>query len=184
MRIIAGEMRGQRLKSVPGNTTRPTSDKIKEAIFHRIGPFFSGGKCLDLFAGSGSLGLESLSRGMDKAVFVDITGAAIKTVRQNIDELRVKDKTEVYRNDAFRALDLLDKNERTFDLIMLDPPYEKINDEKLLRKIASSTIMNEGCIIYYEHTPNNPLQHDDCLLDKIYEKSYGTTTAITLFKKK
>src|SRR5690625_5258619 len=109
MRVIAGQFKGRRLKTVPGKNTRPTSDKIKEAVFHMMGPFFQGGQCLDLFAGSGSLGIEAYSRGMDSVTFIDHSNQAIKCIRTNVKELQMEDNSQIYRNDAFRAIHTLGK---------------------------------------------------------------------------
>lgn len=87
MRVIAGDYKGRPLKSVPTHKTRPTTDKVKEAVFHGIGPFFDGGRALDLFAGSGGLGIEAISRGVDSCVFVDQQHQAVKTVYENIELL-------------------------------------------------------------------------------------------------
>src|SRR5690625_4867518 len=129
MRVIAGDFKGSRLQSVPGTKTRPTSDKIKEAIFNIIGPFFAGGMCLDLFAGSGSLGLEALSRGMEKVVFVDKNKQAIKCINRNIEHVKAIDKVKVLRMDAFKAINFLANKQHKFDLIILDPPYDVISIE-------------------------------------------------------
>src|SRR5690625_234062 len=124
MRIISGTNRGLKLKAVPGKNTRPTSDKVKESLFNMIGPYFSGGTCLDLFAGSGSLGLEAISRGIEHATFIDKNGLAIKTIHDNIHKLRAEDKTEVIRVDALRGLQLLSEKDIAYSLIFIDPPYE------------------------------------------------------------
>src|SRR5699024_7300375 len=121
----AGKYKGRQLKPVPGSETRPTADKIKEAVFHKMGPFFDGGNGLDLFAGSGSLGIEALSRGMDNMIFVDKSPKAIKVIRYHIELLKVQTNCEVYRNDALRALDIVSKKGERFSLILLDPPYDK-----------------------------------------------------------
>ena len=84
MRVVSGICKGRALKAVPGNTTRPTTDKVKEALFNMIGPYFEGGIGLDLFAGSGGLGIEALSRGLDKVIFIDRDGKAIQTIHENI----------------------------------------------------------------------------------------------------
>src|SRR5690625_6269218 len=84
MRVIAGEFKGRKLKAVPGMNTRPTSDKVKEAVFHMMGPFFRGGTCLDLFAGSGSLGIDALSRGIDHVIFFDKLFKSNKCIYLNI----------------------------------------------------------------------------------------------------
>src|SRR5699024_12217961 len=115
MRVIAGELKGRRLEAVPGKQTRPTSDKVKEATFQMMGPFFNGGRCLDLFAGSGSLGIEAISRGMDYAVFIDKQSKAIHTIYKNIKTMKIEEQTEVARMDAFRALKVTQKNKAKFD---------------------------------------------------------------------
>ncbi len=113
MRVVSGICKGKALKAVPGNTTRPTTDKVKEAMFNMIGPYFDGGIGLDLFAGSGGLGIEALSRGLDKMIFVDRDGKAIHTIRENIHSCGFDDQVEIYRNDAERAIKALIK-EGTF----------------------------------------------------------------------
>lgn len=183
MRVIAGKYKGRQLKAVSGNTTRPTSDKLKEAIFNMIGPYFTGGYCLDLFAGSGALGIEALSRGIDKAIFIDQSIHAVRTIRQNIATLKIENECEVYRNDAFRALHILKKRKCLFDLLFLDPPYEKINYEKLLKSVMEANIMNKDGIIYIEHKPGEKIIFSDVGYSLINEKKYSATTAITIIQK-
>ncbi len=124
MRVVSGKCKGHPLKAVPGNTTRPTTDKVKESIFNMIGPYFDGGVALDLFGGSGGLGIEAISRGIDKAIFVDRDNKAIKVIHQNLESCRIQEQAEVYRNDAERAIKALIKREISFDLILIDPPYK------------------------------------------------------------
>lgn len=183
MRIIAGNWKGHPIKAVPTQKTRPTGDKIREAIFQMIGPYFEGGTCLDLFAGSGALALEALSRGIDKAILVDIQKSAIDTIHQNIQKLNAQEVTEVYRTDAFRALKALHKRERSFDIIFIDPPYHKVSYEKLLEGLASSKVVNPGAFIVCEHDAAKqvafPLDDVDCIRREVYNK----TTAVTIFRK-
>lgn len=181
MRIIAGKHRGVKLKSVPGNNTRPTSDQVKEAVFNMIGPYFSGGSCLDLFAGSGSLGLEAISRGMDEATFIDRMGIAVKTIHENIKKIRVQDQTKVYRSDSFKALTTLVKEGKHFQLIFIDPPYQFKDIGKYLDIIVKTDLLAKDGMIIYEHDANNPLLSYKNLC-KIRESAYGTT-AITILKK-
>lgn len=181
MRVIAGEMKGRQVKAVPGNKTRPTGDKIKEATFHKIGPFFESGICLDLFAGSGSMGIEALSRGMEKAIFIDTSQTAIQTIHKNIKTFKLQERSEVYRNNALRALDILAKKQEQFDLIIVDPPYEKVDYDQVLEKIIENKVMREECIIYCEHAGNMTFPDSFHSLEKIYEKKYNETTMVTLF---
>jgi len=183
MRIISGKWKGHSIKAVSSMKTRPTGDKIRESIFQMIGPYFDGGNCLDLFAGSGALGLEALSRGIDKAILVDIQKSAVETVHHNINRLRADEVTEVYRNDAFRALKALRKREIKFDIIFLDPPYHKVSYEKLLEAIVASDIMKQDTYIVCEHDAEKELKFpaEDILPTK--REIYNKTTAITIFKK-
>lgn len=149
MRIITGEYGGRKLKAVPGNNTRPTTDKVKESIFNIIGPYFDGGNCLDLFAGSGGLAIEAVSRGIDKAILIDRDPQAIKTIKENIEVTKESDKFEVYRNDANRAIDLL-RGKKKFDLLFLDPPYAKQEIEKQIEKIVGADLLNNKALIICE----------------------------------
>lgn len=183
MRVIAGSHKGRKLKSVPGKQTRPTSDKVKEAVFHTIGPFFTGGKCLDLFAGSGSLGIEALSRGMEQAIFIDQYPKAVQTIKRNLQLLNImKPDIKVKRMSADRALQFLAKRKCKFDLILIDPPYLKVDYESLLHTILQLNLLKENSIIYCEHQSieNLPSLKPQC--DIIKQTSYGKTTRITLYR--
>src|SRR6476620_7456044 len=102
MRIISGNKKGLPLKAVPGKGTRPTTDKVKESIFNMIGPYFDGGNGLDLYAGSGGLGIEGLSRGLDSVIFVDQDKKAIQTIHDNLTFTKLDGMAEVYRTEADR----------------------------------------------------------------------------------
>jgi len=151
MRVVSGTRKGKTLKAVPGSSTRPTTDKVKEAIFNMIGPYFDGGIGLDLFAGSGSLGIEALSRGAEKVIFVDKNGLAIQTIHENIENCQLKEQAEIYRNDAERALKAIQKRELAFDFIFLDPPYKKQQLVKLLEMISKESLLAEKGVIVCEH---------------------------------
>ncbi len=151
MRVVSGVLKGHGLKAVPGNSTRPTTDKVKEAIFNMIGPYFNGGLGLDLFAGSGGLGIEGISRGLEKVIFVDLDRKAIQTINENLRECRIEDQAEVYRNEASRALKAVIKRELRFDYIFLDPPYKKQQLIKLMEVMDSADLLNENGVIVCEH---------------------------------
>jgi len=152
MRVVSGVCKGRPLKAVPGNSTRPTTDKVKEALFNMIGPYFEGGIGLDLFAGSGGLGLEALSRGLEKVIFIDRDSKAIQTIHENIKSCKMEDRSEVYRNDADRALKALFKRSLRFDYIFLDPPYKKQQLVSLMEKINEQQLLNSGGTIVCEHS--------------------------------
>lgn len=151
MRVVAGEAKGRPLKAVPGNGTRPTTDKVKEAIFSMIGPFFDGGVALDLFAGTGGLAIESLSRGAERAIFVDADAKSIEVVRANLKATGFEKQSEVYRNDAERALKVLAKRDTAFDLVFLDPPYRMKNGDELLLRMEESGLLQPGAVIVLEY---------------------------------
>ncbi|MDP4085704.1 MAG: 16S rRNA (guanine(966)-N(2))-methyltransferase RsmD [Bacillota bacterium] len=180
MRVVSGSCKGRALKAVQGNTTRPTTDKVKEAMFNMIGPYFNGGIALDLFAGSGGLGIEGLSRGMEKVIFIDREAKAIQTIHENIKACRLEEHTEVYRTDAERALKALIKRELTFDFIFLDPPYKKQQLISLMEKMDNHSLLNTGGIILCEHSTDVVLpQSIGTYVQKKHEK-YGII-AVTIF---
>lgn len=151
MRVIAGRAKGRPLKAVPGDATRPTTDKVKEALFSMIGPFFDGERVLDLFAGTGGLGIEALSRGAGSAVFVDASPRSIEVVRRNLEAAGMTGQAEVYRNDAARAVKALERKGASFDLIFLDPPYAMEDGDRLLAEIAERGLAAEGAVAVLEH---------------------------------
>ncbi|WP_289355023.1 16S rRNA (guanine(966)-N(2))-methyltransferase RsmD [Paenibacillus sp. S-12] len=151
MRVISGTARGRSLKPVPGMGTRPTTDKVKEALFSMIGPYFDGGYVLDLFAGTGGLGIEALSRGAGQGIFVDKDPKAVEVVKHNVQTAGVANRSEVYRNDAKRALKALAKRDIAFELIFLDPPYRLKDADELLEGMWNDGLISESAIIVVEH---------------------------------
>lgn len=182
MRVIAGKYKGRRLKSVQGKNTRPTTDRVKEAVFHMIGPFFDGGVCLDLFAGSGALGIEAISRGMDQAIFVEHNGNAIRTIHSNIKEMTIKEQSEILRMDALRALQHLSNQEYIFNLIIIDPPYHMKKINQIIDDIIRLKLLTNKGIILCEHDPAVQLS-DRNDLRKIKTSTYGATS-ITIYENK
>ena len=150
MRVVSGDFGGRRLKAVPGVKTRPTTDKVKESMFNMIGPYFDGGRSLDLFAGSGGLSIEAVSRGIDKAVLVDKQRQAIQTIEQNVAVTKAQDQFEIMRQDANRALTILADQDIKFDLIFLDPPYKLQKIVKEMAKMVSLGLLNAGAIVVCE----------------------------------
>ena len=161
------------MKAVPGNTTRPTTDKVKEALFNMIGPYFDGGIGLDLFAGSGGLGLEALSRGLDKVIFIDRESKAIQVIQENIKTCKFEEQAEVYRNDADRALKALIKRDLCFDYIFLDPPYKKQQLVSLLEKMDKHDIVKKDGIVVCEHSFDVELPESMGRFSQIKHEKYG-----------
>ncbi|MEI7027381.1 16S rRNA (guanine(966)-N(2))-methyltransferase RsmD [Paenibacillus sp. y28] len=158
MRVIAGTAKGTPLKAVPGMSTRPTTDKVKEAVFSMIGPYFDGGQALDLFAGTGGLGIEALSRGIDKAVFIDIEAKSVEVIRANLKASRVESRAEVYRNEAGRALKILARRGAQFDLVFLDPPYRMTIVGELLTALQEQQLLSERAVLVVEQAAETELE--------------------------
>ncbi|GIN83823.1 methyltransferase [Heyndrickxia sporothermodurans] len=173
MRVISGSKKGLALKAVPGNQTRPTTDKVKEAIFNMIGPYFNDGTGLDLFAGSGGLGIEGLSRGLEKVIFVDRDNSAFQTVKSNIHACGFEEQSELYRNDSERALKAIIKRKIHFDVIFLDPPYKKQKLVSLIELINKENLLNESGCVVCEHSSDIQLPDKVGNLTLIKKAEYG-----------
>ena len=182
MRVIAGNLKGRKLSAVKGDNTRPTTDQIKENVFNLMGQFFTGGVVLDLFAGSGALGIEALSRGMDRALFVDLNQNAIRVIKENITSLQLGEQTAVYRRDAFSALKQFAKSGVKFDMIFLDPPYGKVSLTKLLDNIIKSDLLNANGLVMCEHRAGDFVSYDALKFTKIRQQMYGTIEILILEK--
>ncbi len=178
MRIIAGIKKGLKLKMVPGNHVRPTSDRVKESMFQILGPYFSGGIALDLFAGSGQLGLEALSRGMDQVFFVDNSAKSIQTIRQNIALLGLESKANVLKMDAFYACRFLAKKKQTFDYLFLDPPYHQKLILPVLQAISEERLVSPMGRVIVELSNNETIPVKVGKLMKTMNRCYGSTSIV------
>ncbi len=182
MRVISGVCKGRPLKAVQGMTTRPTTDKVKESLFNIIGPFFDGGNVLDLFSGSGSLGLEALSRGMEKGIFVEKDPKALQVIKANIQACRMEEESEVLRSDALRSIKMLGGRGVRFDLIMMDPPYKIANAiPSILSEIEENQLLAEDGLIICEHGKELELPEQIGPFVKYRYEKYGIT-AISFFR--
>jgi 16S rRNA (guanine(966)-N(2))-methyltransferase RsmD len=170
MRLIAGTYGGRRLQAPPGEATRPTSDRVREALFSILGDRVQGARVLDLFAGSGALGLESLSRGAAEATFVDSAPAAIRAIRANLATLGAA--AEVIRADALRWLRGAPAGGRQYDLVFLDPPYRRTGELGAPLSAALAPVLAEGALVVAEADRRAPLELTFPLTD---ERRYGDT---------
>ena len=147
MRVISGKARGTKLSSIESLSTRPTLDRVKESLCNIIQNNLKGAVVLDLFAGSGQLGIEALSRGADKAYLCDINRDAVKMIKQNLEKTKLKDKAVVINEDYKKALRTLNTNEK-FDIIFIDPPYkEDIAVDSIIDIIHESRLKENGIMI-------------------------------------
>lgn len=149
MRIIAGKARRLPLRTLPGRDTRPTTDRIKETLFNMLAPELEGAYFLDLFAGSGQIGLEAVSRGSAYCVFVDNNRKACEVIRDNMDFTKLAGQCMLMNTDVMSALRQLEGKYR-FDLIFMDPPYNQNLEPEILQYLAHSTIVKEGARIIVE----------------------------------
>ena len=148
MRIISGQARGRKLATLEGDNTRPTLDRTREALFNILQTRVRGAKVLDLFAGSGALGLEALSRGAQSAVFCDVSRQACAVIQKNIEALRAQDRSRLLCCDAMDALARLAGE--SFDVVFLDPPYRKGLVDKALAGLVAADALAPGCVIVAE----------------------------------
>ena len=178
MRVITGTARGTNLKAPDGLLTRPTADKVKQALFNII-QYEIAGDVLDLFAGSGQLGIEALSRGARHAVFVDERADAIAVIRENLRRTHLEERGEVVRCDY---LTYLSRCKKTFRLIFLDPPYAEKYLENAIKRISEIDILAEGGIIITERPLGKPLEEQFSVFERSKDYIYGKTV-ITLFRR-
>lgn len=173
MRVIAGKYRSRMLKTVENNRTRPTTDKNKENLFNMIGPYFDGGNCLDLFAGSGGLGIEALSRGMAYLVAVDKQYAAFKVIKENLATLKIDD-AKVLKMDYRKALSTLAHEDMQFDLVLLDPPYDMKINQGIMNTLYQQHMLKEGSLIVVEDRLEERLTFEQPF-ELVKENQYGIT---------
>lgn len=179
MRVITGKARGVVLKTPEGLSTRPTTDRVKEAMFSIIQFDIPGARVLDLFGGTGQLGIEALSRGAKSAVFVDAGEPACKLIRENLKRTRLENDAKVIRSDY---LQYLQNCRETFDIVFLDPPYAEVFLENALNKLAEIDILQSGAIIVAERPVGKDLPWDIPGFSRSKDYKYGTIL-VTLYRK-
>ena len=152
MRVIAGKLKSRRLEAPPGMQTRPTSDRLRETLFNVVAPVVADSVWLDLFAGSGAVGIEALSRGARNVYFVDSASAAVRTIRKNLHTLALTEGAEVIERETAVALRMLDAQAVTCNFVFLDPPYRKMGDyEQVLGFLSQSRLLAPECQVIAEH---------------------------------
>ena len=176
MHIISGICRGRKLFSPKGRDIRPTADRIRESVFNILEPRVKNALVLDLFAGTGALGLEALSRGAARAIFVDMSAVSCSIVQQNIDHCRFSGQSRVFRLDIFRQPLPFSVTSSSFDLIFMDPPYHKNHVKTLLETHQIAALLSDDGIVVAEHTAKETLPDTLNGLDIFRQKKYSGTT--------
>lgn len=170
MRIVAGEFGGRPIKTLDGKNTRPTSDKVRGAMFNMIGPYFEGGRVLDLYAGSGALAIEAVSRGMSEAVLVEKHSGAQTIIQENIKMTKSESQFSLLKMEADRALTQLTG---VFDLVLLDPPYAKEQIVATIEKLDQLRLLAEEVMIVCETDKSVQLPEEIASVGIWKEKVYG-----------
>ena len=170
LRVVAGDFGGRPLKTLEGKTTRPTTDKVKGAIFNMIGPFFDGGRVLDLFSGSGSLAIEAISRGMSAAVLVEKDRRAQAVIQENIKMTKSEEQFQLLKMDAARALTQLTGQ---FDLVLLDPPYAKEQIVANITQLEEQGLLSEEVMLVCETDKGVDLPEEVSNFGIWKQKTYG-----------
>ena len=175
MRIISGKFRGRKLFSSSGHHTRPTSDRVREALFNILSYRTDNAVVLDLFAGTGALGIESASRGASAVVCIDNSPSAIGTIQKNVRNLTLEDTLRTIKWDIARNLNCIHVSEPGYDLVFLDPPYERGLVEKALENLHRSQGVKPGATLVVEHSTREPLPEECPFLELTDQRKYGKT---------
>ena len=176
MRVIAGIARSVPLITPKGLETRPTSDQIKETLFNMLQGYTEGANFLDLYAGSGQIGIEALSRGAEFAAFVEKADEAVKCIKANVDKTKFADKSMILKLEVLSGIRTLELEKKRFDIVFLDPPYNQGLEQGILTALVGSAILNDEVIIIVEASKNTDFSFVDYLglkivKDKIYKNN-------------
>ena len=177
MRVISGSARGKKLIGSEGLDVRPTLDRVKESVFNMIAFDIPESNVLDLFCGSGALGIEALSRGADSAVFVDSSSASISITKQNLAATHLADRAQTLQSDS---VDFLNSTKQTFDIILIDPPYKAQLYGPVLSAIIKNGLLRPNGKIILESAYDDPPEIPEGCFSEIREKKYGKVKIIVL----
>lgn len=174
MRVIAGQARSLKLKAPLGEHTRPTTDRIKETLFNMLQGEIPGCFLLDLFAGSGAIGIEALSRGADQVVFVENDKNAISCIEENLTHTKLGKHAQLCKQDVFVALQSLEY-QYSFDIVFMDPPYDIELERRVLEYLTMSSLITDDTLIIFEASLDTDISYlEDLGYELIKEKKYKT----------
>jgi len=175
MRVISGKSKGRRLIAPKGRAVRPTADRIKESLFNILSRDFTGMRVLELFAGTGNVSIEALSRGAASALLVDASERSGRIIRENLRRLDLSDRAQLWVMPVDRALRSLAKQGQTFDLVFLDPPYDQNLVGRSLEMLGSLNPLLPGAIVVAEHSVREPVKSSYASLSLNDQRRYGDT---------
>jgi 16S rRNA (guanine966-N2)-methyltransferase len=175
LRIISGILKGKKLTSFQGDTIRPTSDRIREAVFNILAPRIQGSVVLDLFAGTGALGIEALSRGASAATFIEKDTAALSLLRRNLKLCGFETLSTVIQWDILKSLQCLQPQDPKFDLVFMDPPYRKDLIQNTLRHLHMSRVLQKNALVVAEHSQFDSIQESPAAFKAKDERRYRKT---------
>jgi 16S rRNA (guanine966-N2)-methyltransferase len=183
MRIISGEYGGRTIRALKGMDVRPTTDKVRGAIFNMIGGGIIDARVLDLFSGSGAMGIEALSRGAREVVFVDCDTRCVNIITENLRSIGLSandERTDVVKSDAVKSLGKFEN--KIFDIVVADPPYGKDLARSLLSDLEGFSIIRNSSIVFIEHSRRDTIEEPPAWV-KVQEKKYGDTI-VSVYKRK
>ena len=180
MRIISGEFGGRRLKAVPGQNTRPTTDKIKESLFNILGGYFDGGVMLDMYSGSGAVAIEAVSRGMDRAFLFENNRLAQKTIEQNIEITKSPEQFHLKRQNVKQGLKTIasDPAFEPFEVVFMDPPYRLQEIVKDIEQLQELNLVSPDCVIVCEVDKEVQLPEQILDFEQYKRVEYGITALV------
>lgn len=181
MRVIAGKAGSIPLVTPQGKHTRPTTDRVKETLFNILQPELPGADFLDIFSGSGGMGIEAVSRGAKSAVLIENDRAAIACIRKNIQKTYLEEEIRLFPVDAMQALKSLEKEQKRFDVVFMDPPYDKGMENEVLLYLAQTKLLQEDALVVVEsslHTDIESMLQDLYHVERV--KEYKTNRHIFL----
>lgn len=181
-RIIAGERRGRIIRTLQGRNTRPTSDRVKESLFNIIQERLQSSRVLDLYAGTGSLGLESLSRGCRDVVFVENDPSAVRVLRDNCRSLDYMEYCEILPFDVQKAIEWLSGKKQVFDIILMDPPYNREFEVRTISALEQGNLVGDEGIIIVEHLATDEQDERVGNFRRYDLRKYGNT-ALSFYRK-
>ncbi|ACZ01096.1 16S rRNA (guanine(966)-N(2))-methyltransferase RsmD [Streptobacillus moniliformis] len=183
MRITSGYLKNRVILSRIGKETRPTLERVKEAIYSIISTKVEDAIFLDLYSGTGNMSFEAMSRGANRAVMIEMDKEALRVIIENVNNLNLDKKCRAYKNDVMRAIEILENKNEKFDIIFMDPPYKENLTEKTLKKLSNHDILDKDGIIICEHGKYEKLSDEIGNFVKFDEREYNKKI-VTFYKKK